>query len=498
MSPPPTLRFNRSNSKDDYRIDRASATGGLVFRDPKDGEMLRRSMQHVLQRVGSRVLQGNINFSGMALPVHMNEPRSVLERVTDDWAYAPLYLKAAAATSDPVERIKLVAAFVVSGLHCIDTLAKPFNPILGSTYQATLSDGTPCYIEQTSHHPPVTHYSIRPEDASYIMAGFSGMQGGVVWGLDTALSSRRVGINVVEFADGTRIVYTFPTMLLRALLSELKCEFDGPFCVMYEAHGLVFDFALNPPQPMRWLPLSTGIPTDYMDGVLYRLSNQGVMEEGSTCFTGAFAKKKGAFFGDPDEAVREANDGKYTAVELRSNAEITSSVTIAIQARNRGGNVSVSGGLEREILCYARGTFLGYLDIDGERVWDIREMPKGQVVGGDLKKALASDCRYREDVVVLKRALDENNDEAAREALTNEAQLLKEKLENIQRNDRKLRREGVLRETNEEDGFVEKDEGERSCTSVKAEFSEKDGQSVDGIGAGEEKKEFIPVSIPTR
>lgn len=459
--------------------------------------MLRRSVQHVLQTVASRVRQGNINFSGMAMPVHMNEPRSVLERVTDDWAYAPLYLKAAAATTDPVERIKLVAAFVVSGLHCIDTLAKPFNPILGSTYQATLSDATPCYVEQTSHHPPVTHYTIRPEDGSYIMAGFSGVQGGVVWGLDTALSSRRVGVNVVEFADGTRIVYTFPTMLLRALLSELKCEFDGPFCVMYEAHGLVFDFAVNPPQPMRWLSLSAGIPTDYMDGVLYRLSNHSV-EDNRVCFTHAFAKKTGAFFGDPDEALRRANEGKYIAVELRSNAEITSSVMSAIQARDRGRSVSSTAGLEREILCYARGTFLGYLDIDGERWWDIREMPKGYVVGGDLKNALASDCRYREDVIVLKQALDENNDEARRESLTNEAQLLKEKLENIQRNDRKLRREGVLSETNEEDGVVGGEEQGQVCTSVKAEGDENVEQSMDKVAASAEKKEFIPVSIPTR
>ena len=34
-------------------------------------------------------------------------------------------------------------------------LEKPFNPILGETYQG-LIEGCPIYAEQTSHHPPIT------------------------------------------------------------------------------------------------------------------------------------------------------------------------------------------------------------------------------------------------------------------------------------------------------------------------------------------------------
>jgi hypothetical protein len=34
-------------------------------------------------------------------------------------------------------------------------MAKPFNPILGETYQAFI-DGCPIYGEQTSHHPPIS------------------------------------------------------------------------------------------------------------------------------------------------------------------------------------------------------------------------------------------------------------------------------------------------------------------------------------------------------
>jgi len=40
-------------------------------------------------------------------------------------------------------------------------MEKPFNPILGETYQCWI-DGCPVYFEQIAHHPPV---------ASYLMIG---------------------------------------------------------------------------------------------------------------------------------------------------------------------------------------------------------------------------------------------------------------------------------------------------------------------------------------
>lgn len=492
-----------SSTNDDYRIERASVTGGMVFNDPKEGEMLRRSLQYLAQRVGGSFLSGNVNFTRMSMPVHLNEPRSLLERITDDWAYAPHYLSAAARTDDPVQRVKLVAAFVVSGLHCMETLGKPFNPILGSTYQTTLGDGIPCYVEQTSHHPPVTHYYIQPESGEYLLAGFSGIDGRVAWGLDTGLSSRRIGMNVVQFADNTRIVYNLPRMLVRGLAAERKAECLGPFSVLYEAHGLVFDFLLDPPQPFRWSPFRARIPSDYLDGVLYRVAEAVEPEAGATVFTGAFRGREDAFFGDPDGVKMRAEEGEYTAIELRSDEQVSQSVTCTTQARDNGASAKVV--TEREILCYARGSFVGYLDVDGERLWDIRETPKTTLTPGDEKNALGSDCRFREDVLALRKAVREDNDEATRQELTLEAQGLKEKLENIQRNDRKLREEGVVPEAGEEEAEESGDAeaaDQETEESVGAESTDgqkgyMDGQTMSEMAEEkqEEEKRFFPKSL---
>ena len=37
---------------------------------------------------------------------------------------------------------------------------KPFNPILGETWEATLDDGATVFLEQISHHPPVSAFQM--------------------------------------------------------------------------------------------------------------------------------------------------------------------------------------------------------------------------------------------------------------------------------------------------------------------------------------------------
>jgi hypothetical protein len=44
--------------------------------------------------------------------------------------------------------------------YYLNMFAKPMNPILGETLQATLVDGTQVYAEQISHHPPISYFLI--------------------------------------------------------------------------------------------------------------------------------------------------------------------------------------------------------------------------------------------------------------------------------------------------------------------------------------------------
>ena len=52
---------------------------------------------------------------------------------------------------------------------------KPFNPILGETFQAKTGN-TEIYIEQTSHHPPILNYYVK--NPSFTAFGYSASRNG--------------------------------------------------------------------------------------------------------------------------------------------------------------------------------------------------------------------------------------------------------------------------------------------------------------------------------
>ncbi|XP_059093305.1 oxysterol-binding protein-related protein 3-like [Tigriopus californicus] len=97
------------------------------------------------------------DLSKISMPVTLNEPLSALQRLCEELEYSELLDKAADA-SDPVERMTWVAAFAVSGYGSVQARAghKPFNPLLGETFECVREDlGFRYVAEQVSHHPPV-------------------------------------------------------------------------------------------------------------------------------------------------------------------------------------------------------------------------------------------------------------------------------------------------------------------------------------------------------
>ncbi|XP_006894856.1 PREDICTED: oxysterol-binding protein 2 isoform X1 [Elephantulus edwardii] len=100
-------------------------------------------------------------LSKIPMPVNFNEPLSMLQRLTEDLEYHHLLDKAVNCTNS-VEQMCLVAAFSVSSYSTtVHRIAKPFNPMLGETFELDRLDemGLRSLCEQVSHHPPsAAHY----------------------------------------------------------------------------------------------------------------------------------------------------------------------------------------------------------------------------------------------------------------------------------------------------------------------------------------------------
>ncbi|XP_033911204.3 oxysterol-binding protein-related protein 7-like isoform X1 [Acipenser ruthenus] len=106
------------------------------------------------------IMRNNIgkDLSRVSMPVQLNEPLGTLQRLCEELEYSEL-LDAANQRQDPFERMVFVAAFAISAYASAyhRSGSKPFNPVLGETYECEREDkGLRFISEQVSHHPPIS------------------------------------------------------------------------------------------------------------------------------------------------------------------------------------------------------------------------------------------------------------------------------------------------------------------------------------------------------
>ena len=138
---------------------------------PRDDGLIRKNklMRGIFGEMITKLAKSifTSNMVGVSFPVKFNENRSFTDRdrLADQFRIAHIYLAKAAKMSDKIERMKLFAVNVMGSLIAQLRGQKSFNPLLGETFQSGFADGTEIFVEQTSHHPPITHFlTIGPND----------------------------------------------------------------------------------------------------------------------------------------------------------------------------------------------------------------------------------------------------------------------------------------------------------------------------------------------
>eukprot|EP00066_Takifugu_rubripes_P023595 XP_011612861.1 PREDICTED: oxysterol-binding protein-related protein 1-like isoform X2 [Takifugu rubripes] len=113
-----------------------------------------------------------MELSKITMPVIFNEPLSFLQRLAEYMEHTFL-VHQANACSDSVERMKCVAAFAVSAVASQwERTGKPFNPLLGETYELVREDlGFRLISEQVSHHPPVSAFHAEGLKKDFVFHG---------------------------------------------------------------------------------------------------------------------------------------------------------------------------------------------------------------------------------------------------------------------------------------------------------------------------------------
>jgi len=126
-----------------------------VANDPKEEDAQSKEQRSSLWQSLSNKLGTDV-IVGVTLPVWMNEPTSVLQRQCEMIHFHELLTEAASFESS-LDRLAWVAIFAITAYNGTERYGKPFNPILGETFEYEDKRlGVKFLSEQVSHHPPIS------------------------------------------------------------------------------------------------------------------------------------------------------------------------------------------------------------------------------------------------------------------------------------------------------------------------------------------------------
>ncbi|KAN0012645.1 hypothetical protein ACTFIU_007956 [Dictyostelium citrinum] len=156
-------------------------------------------------------------FYKMSLPISYSEPRSFLEKLTDQGSYLDIFLKVKNIENEE-DRFLEILKFYLSGWIQQKIAKSPFNPIIGETYQCKWvhTDGsTTEYIaEQISHHPPSSGFCMYNQ------------QNGVIFHSYLSPTSKFWGNSLENSMEG-KLVYEIPSLEEEYIVEAPKIVVKG-------------------------------------------------------------------------------------------------------------------------------------------------------------------------------------------------------------------------------------------------------------------------------
>jgi len=160
----------------------------------------------------------------VSLPVTFFEPISVLQSMCEPLRNVSIIEKIS-TTEDPIDRICLVSAFCVGLFSHYTRTNKPFNPVLGETFEFSPANGAYRVLaEQVSHHPPVA--VVQTTAADWSLSQESRIET-KFWG--TSVDANSVGNNILRFANrNEEFTWKNPCATIHnILLGRLWIEYHG-------------------------------------------------------------------------------------------------------------------------------------------------------------------------------------------------------------------------------------------------------------------------------
>lgn len=186
------------------------------------------------------------DMSTIAMPVDVNEPLTILQKYAEMFEYGNLISNALLVPTANGEKVLRVAAFAVSYLSSMRArernIRKPFNPLLGETFELVREDmGFRLVAEKVCHRPPVFALHAEAKDWSF---SFSPAPAQKFWGKSFVVSTK--GTCKLTFKKtGEVFQWSQPESLIKNLFAGEKYSEPSSSITVKSSYGqrAVVEFA---------------------------------------------------------------------------------------------------------------------------------------------------------------------------------------------------------------------------------------------------------------
>lgn len=179
------------------------------------------------------------DFSTISMPVSANEPTSLLQRAAEQMEYSSLLDSALTTDAPSGERLLHIAAFAISSLSASRAreraIRKPFNPMLGETFELVREDKGYRFLSEKVSHRPV-RLACHAESLHWALTQ-SPTPTQKFWGKSAELITEGK-VRLVLHPTGDRFSWTQATCFLRNIIAgEKYVEPVGTMTVTNETTG---------------------------------------------------------------------------------------------------------------------------------------------------------------------------------------------------------------------------------------------------------------------
>jgi hypothetical protein len=226
--------------KNNYAIIPEKA--GLLYINEEGKNIGYRAVKYLIAKFTQNILESK-SILNISLPVFMFDKRTLQMGWAHEQKLAPIILSKAAFSNDKIERLKWVTTYLMSFLHFSVIQIKPFNPIIGETFQCRIGN-IDYYVEQTVNHPITLNIYGKEINGEFIIYGHLITDASVYL---NSLYTSRLGKCFIKFKDSTLFRVIMPPITLKGLsLGDRLFNFIDKGLVIDLTNGLCSYIEMNP------------------------------------------------------------------------------------------------------------------------------------------------------------------------------------------------------------------------------------------------------------